>query len=197
LPALGPLTSNYLVKSLTARLGTERRALIVSATVIALIAVLFGAYLWPFRSGAMTIRAVAKEYDHHLELLPRDAVIIAGAQTVAIKYWRGLGAGQWDVIGPGSGWPGSQLGSVIENYLTSGRRVFLDADPRWWQPCGWHVREIEELAAIESRFHFRGVTPVIYEIRPVVDSTSTDQPQLKRLLPENRPAETKKCFRAE
>lgn len=197
LPALVPLTSNYLIKSLTGRLGTERRALIISASAIALIAVLFGAYLWPFRSGAMTIRAAAKTYNRQLATLPRDAVIIAGAQTVAIKYWRGMGAGDWDVIGPGSGWPGSQLGSVIENYLKSGRRVFVDADPRWWQPCGWHIREIEELAAIESRFHFRGSAPNIYEIRPPQDGSATDRPQLENLLPRNRPAETKRCFSAE
>jgi 4-amino-4-deoxy-L-arabinose transferase-like glycosyltransferase len=197
LPALVPLTSNYLIKSLTSRLGTERRALIASAGAITLIAILFGAYLWPLRSGAMTIRAAAKTYNRQLAPFPRDAVMIAGAQTVAIKYWRGIGAGEWDVIGPGSGWPGPQLGSVIENYLKSGRRVFVDADPRWWQPCGWHVREIEELAAIESRFHFRGITLNIYEVLPPQDRSATDRPHLENLLPRNRTAETKRCFSAE
>src|SRR6266851_6934353 len=103
----------------------SRRGLIAAAAAIALIAVCFGAYLWPLRSATMKVRAAAKEYDQELVKLPRDAVMISGAQTVAVKYWRGVGAGEWDVIGPGAGWPGTQLGSVIAGYLHQGRRVFL------------------------------------------------------------------------
>ena len=196
LPALVPLTANYLVQSLTARFGTARRAFIASVAVIALIAVCFGMYLWPLRSAQMKVRAAAKVYDRELVNLPRDAVMISGAQTVAVKYWRGVGSGEWDVIGPGAGWPGSQLGSVITGYVSQGRRVFLDVDPRWWQPCSWHVREIVELARIDSRFHFRQVAPTVFEIRPAEDSSATDQPHLEKLLPENRRAEVKKCFGA-
>jgi hypothetical protein len=197
LPALVPLTSNYLVESLTTRFGTARRAFIAAAFAIALVAVCFGVYLWPMRSASMRVRAAAKEYDRELMKLPRDAVVISGAQTVAVKYWRGIGLGEWDVIGPGSGWPGSQLGSVISSYLNQGRRVFLDADPRWWQPCGWHVSEVRDLAGIESRVHFRRAAPTVYEIRPIEDSAAVDQPHLESLLPENRPGEVKKCFSAE
>ena len=105
-----------------------------------------------------------------------------------------MGAGEWDVIGPGAGWPGSQLGSVIAGYLNQRRRVFLDTNPLWWQPCGWHVSEIEELATIETRFHFRQVAPTVFEIRPLDDPTATDQPHLERLRPGNRPEEVKRCF---
>jgi hypothetical protein len=197
LPALVPLTADYLVQSLTTRFGTARRASIVATTAIALIAVCFGTYLWPLRTATMKVRAAAKEYDQELMKLPRDAVMISGAQTVAVKYWRGLGSGEWDVVGPGAGWPGTRLGAVIDGYLKQGRRVFLDADPRWWQPCSWHVREIRELARIDSRFHFRQVAPTVLEIRPVEDSSAVDQPHLERLLPENRREEVKKCFSAE
>ena len=194
LPALVPLCSHYLVQSLARRFGNEHRAFIAAATMIALIAVLFGAFLWPMRSGTLKVRAAAKEYDRELMKLPRDAVMISGAQTVAVKYWRGIGAGEWDVIGPGAGWPGSQLGSLITGYLNHGRRVFIDANPLWWQPCGWHVSEIEELTRIQTRFHFRRVTPTIYEIRPNDDPSATDQPHLENLLPGNRPEEVKRCF---
>jgi hypothetical protein len=197
LPALVPLTANYLVQTLTTRFGTARRAFIASAAVIALIAVCFGMYLWPLRSATMKVRAAAKVYDRELVKLPRDAVMISGALTVAVKYWRGVGAGDWDVIGPGAGWPGTRLGSVIDGYLNQGRRVFLDADPRCWQPCSWHVREIVELARIDSRFHFRQVAPTVFEIRALADPSATDQPHLEKLLPENRPEEVKKCFSAE
>ena len=145
----------------------------------------------------MNVRAAAKEYDRELVKVPRDAVMISGAQTVAVKYWRGIGAGEWDVIGPGSGWPGSRLASVIASYLNQGRRVFLDVDPRWWQPCSWHVREIVELTRIDSRFHFRQVALTVFEIRAIEDSSAVDQPHLENLLPENRRDEVKRCFSAE
>ncbi len=197
LPALVPLTANYLIQSLTTRFGTAQRAFIAATAAIALIGVCFGAYLWPLRGATMEVRAASKEYDLELMKLPRDAVMISGAQTVAVKYWRGVGAGEWDVIGPGAGWPGSHLGSVVAGYLNQGRRVFLDADPRWWQPCSWHVREIVELTRIDPRFHFRQAAPTVFEIRPIEDSSAPDQPHLEKLLPENRPEEVKKCFSAE
>ena len=194
LPALVPLCSSYLFQALSRRLGTERRAFIIAAAAIALIGVATGAYLWPLRSATREVRAAAKEYDRELTRVPRNAVMISGAQTVAVIYWRGIGAGAWDVIGPGAGWPQGKLEQTIVGYLKSGRGVFLDADPRWWQPCGWHVSEVKELANIEPRFHFRRVSPTIFEIQPVEDLSATDHPHLEDLLPERRPADVKKCF---
>lgn len=194
LPALVPLCSHYLFRSLSKRLGTERRAFIVAAAAIVLVGFSLGVYLWPLRSATMAVRAAAKEYDRELMKVPRDAVMISGAQTVAVIYWRGIGAGEWDVIGPGAGWPQGRLEKTIADYLKSGRRVFLDADPRWWQPCGWHLSEVNELVGIEPRFHFRRVSPTVYEIRTNDDPSARDQPHLENLLPENRPEEVKKCF---
>lgn len=196
LPALAPLVANFLVRSLTQRFGSARAALVASAAAIVITAIVSGIYLWPLRSEQLEVRAAAKKYHAQLARLPRDAVVISGAQTVAVMYWRGLGEGEWEVIGPGAGWPESRLAPVIENHLNQGRRVFLDADRRWWQPCGWHVPEIEELVRLESRFRFRRVTETIYEIRPVDDPEAIDKPELKRLLPENRVDDVKKCFSA-
>lgn len=196
LPALVPLSSRYLVQLLTRRLGTAHRAFIASVGAIALIAVVLGMFLWPLRSSSVKVRAASKEYDRELAKLPRDAVMISGAQSVAVKYWRGIGAGEWDIIGPGAGWPTGQLDAVIAGYLNQGRRVFLDANPLWWQPCGWHVSEIAELVKIEKQFHFRQVTPKIYEIQPPSDPLANDYPHLEKLLPENRPDEVKRCFNA-
>jgi len=80
--------------------------------------------------------------------------------------------------------------------LKQNRRVFVDSDPRWWQPCGWHISEIEELTKTESRFHFRRITQTIYEIRPATDPNASDTPDLKALLPEHRVNEVKRCFNA-
>jgi len=194
LPALVPLCSNYLWQMLSRRPGTERRAFVTAVATITLIGISMGAYLWPLRSATMEVRAASKDYVRELEKVPRDAVMISGAQTVAIIYWRGIGAGEWKVIGPGAGWPGSQLPMVIAGDLKEGRRVFLDTNLRWWQPCGWHIAEIEELTKLEPRFHFRRVTETIYEIRPAEDSSALDQPHLENLLPEKRSVDRKKCF---
>jgi hypothetical protein len=140
--------------------------------------------------------AFARDYIASLELLPKDAVVIAGFATVAVTYWRGIGAGQWGHIGTGAGFPAGKLQSKIEEELRAGHRVFLDVDPRWWQPCSWQSAEIRELVATEPHFHFRRIAPTIFEIRPPEDASATDQPRLEQLLPENRQEELKKCFSA-
>jgi hypothetical protein len=136
----------------------------------------------------------AKDYIERLRTLPSDAVVIAGFATVAVTYWRGIGTGNWIHIGTGAGFPAGRLQPKIDEHLRAGQRVFIDVDPRWWQPCSWQNEEIRELASIEPHFRFHRIAPTIYEIRPVKEASATDQPQLERLLPENRPEEVEKCF---
>jgi len=193
LPALVPLAGNYLMQSLTPRFGTARKALICSVTAIALPALVTGLYLRPLRSNQMALRLASKTYNETLMRLPQDAVMISGLQTVAVTYWRGVGAGRWEVIGTGSGWPGEQLAPSIETYLRQGRRVFVDTDPRWWGLCSWQRDEIPDLVKVESRFHFRHSFDTIYEFRPSEDATARDVAHLERLLPENRPEELRNC----
>jgi Dolichyl-phosphate-mannose-protein mannosyltransferase len=192
LPALAPLTGDYLMRTLTRHFHSTRRALLICSSAIVLLAVLFGWYIRPVSRQFIEWRSLSKSYDKQLALLPRDAVIMAGQQTVAITYWRGIGEGKWDVIGTGGGWPGKQLVPLISSYLGQGRRVFLDTDPRWWLVCGWQRNEIPEVVRLESQFHFRRVSPFIYEIRPLGDAVN-DAPNLKRLLPENRPDDINRC----
>jgi len=194
LPAFAPLVGDYFMRIQTARYGSARRGFVTATVGIALIAVVMGFLIRPKSDEYLNRLALAKDYDEQLKLMPRDAVVLAGAQTVAVTYWRGIGAGDWDWIGVGAGFPAGQLESKIAEHLKSGRRVFLDADPRWWQPCSWHVSEIEELAQIEPHFHFKQVAPTIYEILLLEDQSATDKPHLENLLPENRPEEVKKCF---
>ncbi|HKR23379.1 MAG TPA: hypothetical protein VJS17_12325, partial [Pyrinomonadaceae bacterium] len=78
-------------------------------------------------------------------------------------------------------------------HLAEGRRVFIDADPRWWLPCSWQRDEIPLIVGLGDHFSFRHVQDTIYEMRPLGDPTARDNPDLKRLLPENRPQDTKKC----
>lgn len=194
LPALAPIAGDFYLRLQTKRLGSEARALASAIIGIAIVAVVMGYLIQPRSNEYLNRLALAKDYNQQLRLIPGDAVVIAGAQTVAVQYWRGIGAGNWDTIGVGAGFPQGLLQSKIEEPLNAGRRVFLDIDPRWWLPCSWRVSEIQELAAIEPHFHFKQTTPTIYEIRPLTDQTATDKPELKNLLPENRAVEVKRCF---
>ena len=195
LPALAPLSANFLIRSLSRRFGSVRIAFITSVVAVLAFAAVFSLLIRPASRVFIERRAMSKEYRYQLEKLPRDAVMISGSQTIAVTYWKAIGLGDWDTIGTGGGWPGDNLVPVIEEHLNEGRRVFLDADPRWWLPCGWQRDEIPAIVRLQDRFRFRRVIDSIYEIRPPFEKgTGADEhPHLDRLLPENRPEDTKKC----
>ena len=196
LPAMAPLAGDFFFRSQSQKLHSPRRGLVTAIGGIVVIAVAMGFLFQPRSNEYLNRLALAKDYKATLDLLPRDAVVIAGAQTVAVTYWRGIGVGEWQHIGTGAGFPAGKLREKIEEHLRAGRRVFLDIDPRWWQPCSWQAAEIRELAAIDSHFHFKQIAPTIYEIRIIDDASAADQPHLEKLLPENRAEELKKCFSA-
>ena len=89
-------------------------------------------------------------------------------------------------------WPGD-LNQAIADHLADGRRVFLDADPRWWLPCGWQRDEIPAIVALEQSFRLEKVSDTIFEIRTATPDQLRPVPELHQLLPENRPLDTKKC----
>lgn len=194
LPALAPLMGSYFVKAETERFGSARRGFVTAVLGPLLITGLMVLLIQPKSSDHFNKLALAKDYQERLALLPPDAVVLAGSQTVAVTYWQGIGTGQWQAIGIGGGWPGARLQAVIEQHLKAGRRVFLDADQRWWPPCGWRAAELPEIVKLESAFHFKRVSETIFEIKELSDTTAQDRPGLEQLLPQNRPAEVKKCF---
>jgi len=194
LPAMAPLAGDFYARIQARRFGSQRRGLVTAIIGIAFIGALMIVLVPPAGNEYFNRLAQAKTYDARLKLIPRDAVVIAGAQTVAVQYWRGIGLGEWDWIGVGAGWPARQLESKVDEHLKAGRRVFLDADPRWWLPCEWHLVEVRELAEIEPHFRFKQIAPTVYEIRPLDDASAIDHPRLENLLPEKRPEEVKKCF---
>lgn len=165
----------------------QRRVFVLACASVCVVGLALGwkAYeaAWPtIQSHGMT-----GEYRARLRLLPDDAVVMAGGQTVAVSFWHGVGAGRWEWIGTGGGWPGVRLVEVVENHLRDGRRVFLDADPRLWSVHGWQLEETRAVATVLApRFRFRRISDTIYEIRPPHDPTAHDTPDLQRLLPENR-----------
>jgi hypothetical protein len=193
LPGLAPLSAHWLLRLGKFALGTTRRAFAACVIVVAGLAAIFGLYMRPVSFEFIERHAMSKEYKHRLVQLPENAVLISGSQTIAVTYWAAVGAGKWETIGTGGGWPGAGLLSVVENYLQNGRRVFIDTDPRWWLPCGWQREEIPVIVELEQHFRFRRVTETIYELRPPNDTRAKDSPDLKKLLPENSPEDTEKC----
>jgi 4-amino-4-deoxy-L-arabinose transferase-like glycosyltransferase len=193
LPALVPIVADYFMRSEIIKLKNARRAFLSIIAGVAFVAIVLGFFLKPSRDKFTVQHAAMKEYRARLMLVPPDAVMISGAQSIAVTYWRGIGAGRWDVIGAGSGWPGTELALAIEKYLAENRRVFLDTDSRFWPACGWQETETRQLADIEGRFHFRRISETIYEVRPLAEDAARDNPNLKTLLPENRPADVEKC----
>jgi hypothetical protein len=193
LPALAPLSADYLIGRFSSRLRSERLAFGCCVVFLLLFGIVFAIYMRPVSREFIERRALSKEYRQQLAKLPRDAVMISGAQTIAVTYWKAIGLGDWKTIGTGGGWPGDNLVSEIEEYLRHNRRVFLDADSRWWLPCGWQHDEIKAIVGLQEHFSFRHVTDTIYEIRPLGADSTGDDPNLQRLLPENRPEDTKKC----
>ena len=183
LPALCPLTAAYLLRRALERTPHTRRALVYTCALIVSFALLTGSLVYVFAARTLGNHALTKEYRARLASLPQDAVVMAGGQTVAVNYYRGLGYGAWDSIGTGGGWPGAErLVPQIEWHFTQGHRVFVDIDPRLWSMDSWHEQETRALVNLETRFRFRHYAGTIYEIRPPDDDTARDDPNLRVLL---------------
>jgi hypothetical protein len=193
LPALAPLSADYLFQRLTRLFGSVRLAFAACFAALLALVTVFGLLLRPISRDFIERRAMTRDYRRQLTNVPRNAVMMSGAQTIAVVYWRAIGAGEWDTIGTGSGWPGDNLVPIINEHLNTGRRVFVDSDPRWWLPCGWQRQEIPIVVDLEKHFRFKRFTDTVYELRPVTDVSANDNPELKKLLPEHRPEDTKKC----
>ena len=193
MPGIVPLGAHWLLRLAQRPLKTEQRAFVVCALGIATLAITFSVFVRPVSHEYIERRAMSKEYRHRLEQVPLDAIMISGAQTIAVHYWASIGEGRWKTIGTGGGWPGDKLYPLIQNHLNHRRRVFIDTDPRWWLPCGWQREEIGPIVGLEKHFSFRRVDETIYEISWPGDPSARDNPNLSRLLPENRPEDTKKC----
>jgi 4-amino-4-deoxy-L-arabinose transferase-like glycosyltransferase len=113
LPALAPLVADYFIHSQTIKLGNPRRAFWCAVAGVAIVALMLAVVLKPSRDKFALKHALTQAYLVRLDSVPRDGVLLAGGQTVAVTYWRGLGFGEWDGIGTGGGWPGERLVPLI------------------------------------------------------------------------------------
>ncbi|MGH9941296.1 MAG: glycosyltransferase family 39 protein [Pyrinomonadaceae bacterium] len=178
-----PLAASFFVRYETRqREGSERRGFRVALAGVVGTALLIGGTFYPMAWPTIAGHGLTKEYRARLALLPDDAVVIAGGQTVSVTFYKGVGLGRWDAIGTGGGWPYGRLPETINYYLDAGRRVFVDVDPRLWFTDSWRAQETRELADAAKQFRFRRVSDTIYEIRPPDDDTARDTPDIERLL---------------
>lgn len=186
LPGLVPLSAAYLFARWTARTrGHARRGFVYACGTVMSFSLLVGSLVYVFTRQTLANHGMTKEYRARLALLPEDAVVMAGGQTVSVNYYRGLGFGRWDVIGTGGGWPGARLNDQIEWHLQQGHRVFVDVDPRLWSMEGWHEQETRALVKLADSFRFRYHAATFYELRPPHDETADQDPNLRVLL--NKP----------
>jgi Dolichyl-phosphate-mannose-protein mannosyltransferase len=194
LPALAPLCAGFMIRTVGRKFKQRNVAFALCALAVVVVGVSFGIVVRRTSRQFVERRAMSRDYRSQLEKVPRDAVMLSGAQTIAVIYWKSMKVGSWETVGTGGGWPGDKnLIPVIETYLAQGRRVFIDTDERWWMPCGWQRDELPAIASLEQHFRFRRISDTIYELRPASDGTATDSPNLKKLLPENRPEDTRRC----
>ncbi len=177
-----PLAADYFVRAETARTLERRRGFACAVAGVLLVGLLVGGAFYPFASPTIAGHSLTKNYCARLALLPPDAVVMAGGQTVSVTYYKGIGAGRWDVIGTGGGWPGARLPEVIDEYLRAGRRVFVDADARLWFTDSWRGEETRQLVALQDCFRFRRIADDLYELRPPDDLSALDDPNLRALL---------------
>ena len=184
LPGIVPLAADYLLRRFGKRAHENaRRALVASCALVVSVALVVGSVIYVLARRTILNHGITKEYRARLAQLPPDAVVMAGGHTVSVNYYRGLGFGQWDIIGTGGGWPGeARLAQQIEWHLRSGHRVFVDVDPRLWSMDSWRAQETRALVNLRPRFRFRRATETIYEIRPPDDRAANDDPNFESLL---------------
>lgn len=190
LPAIAPLVAIYMIHlfdrvgaKLPRLLTREGRRLGFASGALLLIGVgILNTFLFliPSRPSNLVCHQNWLNYKTRLDKIPSEnSVIMASDMTVAVNYWSGMGAGNWKVIGCGSGWPGNdKIVSVIQKYLDDKQRVFIDTDPKLWRYDGWQSDETEAAKRLDKNFRFRHLSDTIYEICPITDLTANDNPDL-------------------
>lgn len=109
---------------------------------------------------------LARAYLTRIDSLQKDAVFIVGARTPLVHFYRNIGARpDWQTIAPGSAWPDERLGEVINNYLASGRPVYIDFDKELWDPgARGQTREQPGLQMVQQTYHLEQVNDSLYRI---------------------------------
>lgn len=108
----------------------------------------------------------ARRYLSRIEMLPEDAVFIAGSRTPLVHFYANLGArSKWKAIPAGSGWPDERLGEVIDGHLREGRAVYVDFDRAlWYLGAREKPREWKGLEMIRREYRLERVSEELHRI---------------------------------
>src|SRR5688572_32935014 len=109
LPAIVPLGAFWFLRLGERRFGNVQRAFVACCGAIVLMAAVLFIYMRPISFEFIQRRAMSREYKHRLAQVPPDAVLISGAQTIAVHYWAALGGGAWKASGTGGGCAGHRV----------------------------------------------------------------------------------------
>jgi len=165
LPAFAPLVASLLVRLRPRSARNARHAFAFVVLFISTCHVVVGGIVLTQAARTLANHAHTGTYIARLRLLPEDGVIIAGAASVSVNYWRGIGSGKWETIGTGGGYYGEAwLNQTIDDYLRQGRRVFLDTDPKLWATRGWQLEETRAISRLPARFRFHRISDTIVEL---------------------------------
>jgi hypothetical protein len=165
LPAFAPLVACLLIRLRPRFARNARQAFAFVVLLIITCHVVVGGIVFTQARRTLANHAHTGEYIARLRLLPEDGVIIAGAASVSVDYWRGIGYGQWTTIGTGGGYYGEAwLSETIDENLKQGRRVFLDTDPKLWATRGWQLEETRAISRLPARFRFQPISDTMVEL---------------------------------
>jgi hypothetical protein len=92
LPAIVPLGAFWLLR-LAERAWELSGARCLRVRCDRRLRVTFFIFMRPVSYEFIERRAMSKEYRHRLEQVPLDAIMISGAQTIAVHYWASIGEG--------------------------------------------------------------------------------------------------------
>ena len=188
LPALAPPARRGLCTSARGNSAVSSGRLLHSRWLLFCLRRSFSFAVRPISFEFIKRRAMSKEYKHRLESVPQDAIMISGAQTIAVHYWAAIGDGNWTTIGTGGGWPGDKLFSTIDNHLRrAGAFLSTPIHAGGCRAVGSAMRSDD--CSSEDHFRFSSRRGHDLRVRPLNDATARDHPNLQRLLPENRPDE--------
>jgi len=102
-----------------------------------------------------------------MQLLPEEAVVIAGPATPVARYLNRLSMKRFDVVGSGWSWPGRKLPQRVEAALADGKEVFIYLDAQAWKLAPRESGEWRQLNSALSGYRLdRRAWPMVRITRP-------------------------------
>jgi hypothetical protein len=151
------------ISELVARRPRWRTVVLVVFAVVSLTGI---AGAWKFVRDQDPAAIAAKNYYEKIASFPGNSVFIVGARTPLVNFYQSVRARpDWKTVSSGAGWPDERLSGVIDGYISEGRPVYVDFDPKLWVVgMREHSREAAGLDMIRQRYKLEVVQDSLYRI---------------------------------